>query len=114
MCADEEVARHARPRAATPAVAQVGLPGEVQGLARQIAPFETGPLDNGVEGFDGVEVGGKFRVNHRVDEQRAARRPGVELSTRPIDPLPVLVEDVDQHAGVDEDHFRPGSAASSS
>src|SRR5690606_5116159 len=90
--------------AALPTVAREGLAGEEERRAGEFEQREAEVFDGLIQGLRRRECERDFGVDDRIDRQ--SMNPGLraQLGNRPLEPVRVVLQYIDQHIAVDQKH----------
>ena len=117
MRTDHEIRQDPGSRSAAAAIRGMRASREEQGIARQFTHKQARRGDFRFKRLLAAGVSRQLRVDHRVDEQRTACAPDFKLRLRLVGPFAIVLQHVDDGAGINQDHFlsalNPGSPASS-
>jgi hypothetical protein len=100
--ADVEIRQGRPPLAPTAPVSNEGAAGQERGLPRQRLALIVVFWQRGFEILDPLEPGGHLRVDHGVHDERARVGLPRQRRSRPVQPLRILGDDVENDVAVDE------------
>ena len=100
-CAEVEVWHGRALRTAAAPVAHERLPSGETGRGRQWLALVVGGRKQFIEFFDGLLTDRGLGVDERVDHHPPGVHGRCDMLTRPLGPLLVAGDDIEQHAGID-------------
>ena len=104
MGSDDKVWQRRSTEAASVAVSQVGLPRKKKGLPWSSAETQTCRFQNELEPFDVVVADRYLGIDDFVDQKVSFRTSLIQRGNRPIDPIGIITEDVEQHTRINDRH----------
>ena len=104
MRSDEEIREHAAPGTASPPVSDERLASEKECGLGHLLQDDAEISNDLVQRLDGLEGDGKFSMDHGIDEELVNLRLHPELSHRPVCPIGIVLEDINQDVRIDDQH----------
>ena len=111
MGPDKEIRQHAGAAAAAGAIALENLAGQKQGLSRECRRLNLRNAQYRLNLFQAQKTDREFSVDDVVNHDGATDGSSFQLSLRPIRPVRIIRDEVEQDIRIDQGHLtRPGSA----
>jgi len=104
MCADEEIGKHASPRAAALSVRLESLARKEQCWTGDVGDADASGPEHPIELLNPREADRQLGIDHEIDGKTVAQCRGLKLMLRPVSPGWVICQDVQKDVGVEEDH----------
>ena len=99
---DHEIRKDPGSQSAAAAIRRMRASREEQGIALHFTHEQARHGDFRFKRLLAFGVSRQFRVDHRVDEERTACAPGLKLRLRPIAPFAIVLQHIDDDAGIDQ------------
>lgn len=111
MSTNEEVRQHASFVSSRPAVLCKYLSGKEKSCPWYGRHFKAGRIKKRVEILDAGVANGELGVDRVIDQQWSIESRGLKLGNRPICPVWIVRNKVEQNVGIDERHDSPRVSA---